>query len=497
MDLFENDILNEREKNKKIAKITLISIIIVVILCIAIFGAIVYLQSLKLKVDIDGVRTTIADDLFIIDENGKVYVSIKDIATLLQYEYFNGEYGKVSEDATKCYVKSKDEIATFEANSERIYKTPNTTNIEYEYYDVSEPVRIINEKLYIISDGVTIAFNSKFNYNQKSNTITIFSLPYLVQYYTTNILNYGYKELSSDFANQKALVYDMIVAKKDTGSYGVITADKKEILGAKYANIEFIENTKDFFVTTSAKKMGLMSNKAEPKINDEYDKIQLLDKDLELYLVENNSRKGVVDKNGKIVIYLEYDDIGLEKVEQYKSSDIKNRYLLFDNCIIVKQNDKWGMFDKTGKLILPIEYDRFGYIVSTSKDKAVNNLAVIPEYEAIVICKDKKYGLVNSIGDIIIPVALDKIYSITSSGKESFEMEYQGNTGDVIQYLEAHNVPKANYVKTNTGTGLENITVNNQTGNTSNNNVSSTNTTNEDASNNNVNNGIEEDTRTE
>ena len=70
-------------------------------------------------------------------------------------------------------------------------------------------------------------------------------------YYKANISNFGYSNLSEDFNDQKALVYGMLVASKETtNKYGVVDIrTNKEILSPRYNNIEFIENSKEFIIT--------------------------------------------------------------------------------------------------------------------------------------------------------------------------------------------------------------------------------------------------------
>lgn len=183
--------------------------------------------------------------------------------------------------------------------------------------------------------------------------------------------------------------------------------------------------------------MGILLATGATKIQPNYDDIKQIDKDLNLYLVKNNNKYGVINENGNIVIFLEYDNIGID-LAQFASNQIKNQYVLFDNCIPVQRDKKWGFFDKTGKQIIPVEYDGLGCIVGTQNSRTANNLLIIPEYEAIVVEKDKKYGIIDSVGKKLIDCALDAIYSITSSGKDTYYMVQGETTVEVINWLERH-----------------------------------------------------------
>jgi len=433
MDLLTNEPKIETDKNKKIIKFILIIVGILVILSIILVCLLFYLQTSTLKITVDGKSKSFEEGFFVF-ENDKVYVPIKDFAKLVGYEVFNGEYKKNTEDATKCYIESINEVATFSLGSNKIYKTePNGTN--YENFTIEEPVKNINGKLYISSEGIQIACNVKVNYIKESNSITIRTLPSLISSYTPGVIELGYEGISEDFSSQKAILKDLIVVQKENKKMGVINFNGEDVIGVKYTQITFMESTKEFVVKNEANKVGILSVKGEVKIPLENDELELLDNDLRLYLATSNGKKGVLDENGKVIIYKEYDEIGIEPT-LFSSNSIENKYLLFDNAIPVKKDGKYGLFDKTGKEILTLKYAGFGYVASTTKDKSVNNLLLLPEYEGIVLSMEygegqeklKKYGIVNSLGEEIVPFGLEEIYSITSQGKEEYFVIYQGNT---------------------------------------------------------------------
>ena len=127
-------------------------------------------------------------------------------------------------------------------------------------------------------------------------------------------------------------------------------------------------------------------------------------------------------------------------------------------------NSGGPLFDINGNKILDTQYEALGCTNSTVKEKVTNNVLIIPSYEAIVICKDKLYGLVDSTGKELIPCALTSVYTTITSGIEDYYMIYNGETKDVIEYLDTY-VKNTN---TNTGTnaGTENNTDNNVTNTT-------------------------------
>ena len=57
-----------------------------------------------------------------------------------------------------------------------------------------------------------------------------------------------------------------------------------------------------------------MLHDSTTKISPEYDDIKQIDKDSGLYLVKNNNKYGVINSKQSIVVYLEYDQIGINNL---------------------------------------------------------------------------------------------------------------------------------------------------------------------------------------
>jgi len=441
-----------KSKDSKTMKILVILMIIIVLISVGIIGAIYYLQSTEFKFLINGVASkNYKDDLFVFNGD-KIYISIKDMASFVDYTAYNGSYGnqeQYSEDSTKCYVEGKNEVASFELNSNIIYKITTDGKADYEYFEIDEPVIQLNNKLYTTVTGICKAYNITFSYNKSNNQISIYTLPYLVNYYENNNKN---SAISTSFNNQKAILYNLLIVSNESNTaslaqnnnnntslrYGVCTLDGQEIVGTKYQDIEFIESTQEFLVKTTNNKVGIITSTGTTKIQPQYDELKQIDKDSNLYLATNNEKQGVIQENGKTLIYLEYDKIGID-TQNYTVNDIKNPYLLFNNAIPVYQNGKWGFYDKTGKIIVPIEYDSLGCLVKSNTNINVNSIIIIPDIKGIVVCKKYEdmnlYGVVNYQGKTIVPIVLSSIYSITNSGRQEYYMINADNTINVIEWV--------------------------------------------------------------
>ena len=453
---------NNNENKVKSLKHSLIVIIIFAFLLI-IVAIVIYVYSINVatvqrKVLIDGTSNTKLandEDVFIV-ENDKVYTSIKLIADAIGYKFYPGEYQQYTEDESSCYVTNQKELVTFTAGSKEIRKYPQLSKSESQLFDLDEEVQDRKNSLYLSEKGMERAFNTIVKYTKDNNTISLTTLGYLTTNVTTQVKNaYLIKkegetennEMTESilFNNQKALLANLVVTQNDsTKLFGVTKTTNGEmnsIISERYKVIEFIEGANDFIVKTEDNKYGIIGNEGFPKIKPAYDEIQELDKDLGLYLVTSNGKQGVVNQNGNDIVYQEYDQIGLDADNGDKN--VKNRYLLYGNCIPVKLDKKWGLIDKNGNKILNIEYDGIGCKLSSTQANTTG-IVLIPDMEAIVVEQDmkkadgnsvvKKYGIVNSKGEKITDIAADSAYAITIDNKVTYYLSVDNQMIDIVEF---------------------------------------------------------------
>lgn len=457
MNLIDESVdYKKKDNSKKIARIILIFIALIIIAIISVLGVLMYIKNKELKLYIDGNVNDKVKNMMEVDEDGTVYFPVKDIASYLGYQSYNGEYTDKSEDANKCYVQNDNEIANFVLNSNKIYKLAlENSDGNYNYYYANKPVKAINGKLYISSDALANAFNLSFTYDTDSNRVYIYTMPYLIESYSAKVLDYGYDSISDNFINQKAVLNSMLVVTKNQGkSYAVIDLKGNAIIEAKYDNIEYLENTGDFLVTSN-NKVGIISSKRETKVQLLYDSLELVDSDSGLFIAKKDNKYGIIDSKGNIKVYIEYDEIGIDNTK-FEKNNIKNKYLLDNGMIPAKKDKYWGAFDKNGKTVLNFEYDSFGY-TATSNREAIN-LLIIPDYNLMVVCQNKKYALVSSTGDMVIRPVLDDVYMTISSGKKYYYMNVSDRKIDIVEFLDEQspNITKNSSNETNNNTTSEN-----------------------------------------
>ncbi len=486
MNLYEQqpNFENNKAKTKKLMIILGITIIILFILSIGLIFYISYIEKNKFKCYINNARVSIKSDTMIIDENkNNIYVSLEDIADKIGYTKNNGEYkDPYSEDVDKCYLQNKYETVSYITESNQIYKAilseSQSSDADYEYFEIDEPVFMSNNKMYTTIDGISKGCNLAYSYNKDNNTLKIYTMNYLSTSYAKTIpesAEIAAQDNVESYKNKKAILYDMIVVKNTAGKYGVKNSSNNTIIGEKYKSISFEEEEEEFIVETDDGKFGIIDKTGKTKITPDYTSIKLISKARGLYLVSKTSsaskmQYGIINKNERVIVYIEYEQIGISKSD-FPTNEIDNPYILFEKCIPVKRSNKWGLLDLNGNTIASLEFDSLGCLSNSSKNNQANSLVVIPEYEAIVVRKDGLYGLYNSSGkELILPLVTD-MYVINNSGENQYYLTYQGNTMNVIEYLK--NV-----------LGLEPVTNNSSNEKTNNSNNSSTNSSNEIANNN-------------
>ena len=461
MDLLENE---EQLQKKKKAKIIMIIIAVFIVILLVVSGVLAVqignIQNSKLKLVVDRQSKEIPANMFVI-ENNKLYINIKKFAEMVGYHTYNGDFKtKYSEDTTNCYISSgtdlttSDEVASYALNSASMYKQVQNLNnssvkedvtYDYEYFDLDEPVTLKSGELFTTIEGMEIGTNCMINHDTSNNTITVNTLDNIATTYASAFPNSavavdGDKVL---FNNKKALKEGLVVVESADKHYGVVDSEGEEIIGTKYASVEYKEGSREFTVRTDEGKMGILSADGKTKIEPNYTEIKQISKDLNYYLVKNDTKYGVINQNGNPVIYLEYDQIGIDE-DDFISNDIENPYILYDYCIPVMQSGKWGVFNIDGQIVIPLDYTTIGCINKTNKDFASNNVVIIPQYEAIVMgTADEKYAILSAQGDVYVPAVLDSVYSVTTSGEDDYFMTFtlqQEQDGKMVDVSERYNV---------------------------------------------------------
>ncbi len=441
IDLFEEEILKPKKK-KKMKSTTLILIIIVLLLILLIITmvSIVYLRGTILTITLDGNDAKSLQQIFIFEENNKVYMPIKRMAEYLQYDAFNGDYITKSEDQTKCYIQTQEELVSFTLNSNVLTKVVDGQSQQIK---IVEPIKEINGELCITSDGAQQAFNFKFYYDVENKNINIQTLQFLYSWYSNQAIKQGYLPIEQEvFANKTAILDDMLIVKGQNNAFGVIRTNGETILETKYDSIEYLRKTSDFLVGSNNKK-GIISVDRSTKVELIYDSIQrVTNKNDTFYVVGLSNQYGLLDVNGRTIIYPEYEQIGID-VNAYAQNGVTNGYVLYSRLVPVKRNGKWALFDIEGKHITNFVYDSFGCPVGKSDINRTYGVIEVYDYNLIVACKEGKYNLITLEGKELFDRAiLDYVYITISEGKQIYYITSGEITKELISFLQENGITK-------------------------------------------------------
>ena len=157
--------------------------------------------------------------------------------------------------------------------------------------------------------------------------------------------------------------------------FGMIDRDGNEVLPCKYLEVTNMYEGRFFAVDAKEGKAALFNNRYKRLTNFIYDKILLYQEDY--YIVVRDGGYYFLARDGK------------EKFGRYEEASG-----FYDGYSMVKRDGKYGIINKRGKVILPIEYDNSGY----------RSMEYIFSENLAMIEKDGKYGFVNKQGKIVIPL---------------------------------------------------------------------------------------------
>lgn len=413
-------------------------IILIIILIIMLLANMKQNASIVYTIELNGeVAKDVSFKDLLTSVEDKTYINIQEFAKFVGYDYHEGEYKAYVTDKNKCYVQGKDETASFYLDDNKVYKLPvNKLTEEYNEYVFEDKIISIEGKMYAPVDAITTAFNVIVELDE--TYFQAYTLDYMISFYDKKVKEWGYTGIEDQsFENDKALLYGYLIVKKEGGEYKVIDLEQKEITLDRYSNIQFSEYLQEFYVTdNTTKKAGVINLDGTIKINSDYESVVLLDKEKDLYLVRQNQKYGVVKGGNILVIFPEFDIIGLNN-----TNILSNKYILLDTLIPVCKGQKWGAYDKQGRKVIDIIYDGFGYDLNTidinGTKEIVEPIVEIKRANGIVVKKDGKYGLLDVTAKQLIKPLADSIYGISNivDEEEKYFMVYNGEKMNIVKEL--------------------------------------------------------------
>lgn len=248
-----------------------------------------------------------------------------------------------------------------------------------------------------------------------------------------NIVDIKYDSVGADGyynENEKYKKAGFIVGiKTQTGyQYGYINYKGKIVLEPEYNEINRVIEVKndDIYLLVFKNGQAGIYKENEIIINHLYDDIEYNIKN-ELFIVEKVSKQGVINKQGKIILKPEYEDIYIS-----------------NNKITATKDEKDYIFDMEGNIQ---EDEKEDAIISTENENYFiridenNNYSVVNKENEEII-PNKYYYIEYIFEDYFIVVDNMKTGVINIKNEEKVEKKY-----DVIQRIDNSNVIQANIVE--------------------------------------------------
>ena len=475
-ELFSSE-LAKTNKQKKTVLIIIIILSIILVFLIAATVAVKQKEANRFKTYYNGKEKIFSNTFMKQANDGTYYINIKEMAELEGYTYNPGEYKKYEETEESCNVSKDIEIVSLVAGRDYFYKTIDKTNAsEYtinnyaakagaknskysfpstaangsvETYEIEKPIELINGTLYAPVEIISDIFNVRVV--QKEKSISIQSLSYVYYKASQTITDAGYTTMSGDFEDVKALIYDMAVISNGTyqGVLSLVDASKL-IISTQYSELQFIQNSKEFLVTATgsnnSKTVGLISDEGKVIIKPtRYDQISVLSDKNGLYLVKSGQNYGVLDRNGDIVVYVDYQEIGLDNMSDFPLEDTTNASVLFEKFIPVVDNGKYGLYNIEGVETLKPVYDSFGYLVQNDESTKELNVLSIPAnlgIKGLVVKLNGYYGIYDMTTEALcVPCVFEKIYAETKANVTTYYLQAPGeNPVSLELFIEQNNL---------------------------------------------------------
>lgn len=473
MNLEESDSFKERlERNsrqKRGVVVTMVFCAFAIVILAIMIGVIKKQDAITMKVFVDKKQISMPKNLYVELEDGEKYINLVAMAEVIGgYKYNKGEYESYNETEESCYLQNNFEVLSVTADSPKyskyvkllegatlgIEEVEITTQLEENYredFALEKPVKLIEGTLFASIDNIEDMFNITIDW-ENPYRLRIYSLNYIVANTLTALSKNQstYTNISFEYENLRAMRDNYAIVGISQDLWGVISiVDGKEVIGTRYKNIQYVQNIKEFFVTSDKGYMGIINSTGKPivSLENEYDKIHLLDAEQRLYKVEKESQYGVINSYGDIVVHIENDEIGVD-ASLYNIEDINakiiNEDLLLGKYIPAKKinadgTEGVGLYNLNGEIVLNKSYE-LGYI-STASTKVgyERSVLIIPEsvgLNGIVISRNGQYGIFDGDkGEIVLTCVCSKVYSKTQSGETTYYIEYNDQDYNLKDYL--------------------------------------------------------------
>lgn len=233
-----------------------------------------------------------------------------------------------------------------------------------------------------------------------------------------------YDSISADNyydAQTKSKKAGFIVSKKTEEGYryGYIDSKGKKILKTEFTKISRVNEIQGeniYFVAYKNGQAGLMKNN-KCIANYEFENIEY-NLSNNLFIAQRNSKKGVMNIDGEIIVNTEYDDISFGG--EYINAEKDNELTILDVDGNKIQNNEIVSLSKTSdeNYYIAIDKDNLYAVLDKNKNNITNEKYDYIEYlgnSHFIVSKDRKSGVIDNNNNILINIQYNSVISVHAS----------------------------------------------------------------------------------
>lgn len=239
---------------------------------------------------------------------------------------------------------------------------------------------------------------------------------------------------------QEVYIHDQEILFSKRGKYGFVNRKTNQIIHLANERLIGFQNELGLFIRNE--KYGLLDLTGKTVVEPIYEYIDGMLKG-GFYLVTLGGKKGVLDKNGKEVIPLRYQELAYLKTKFVPQPvwvatldngkkcllDLDGKQLSMEvdaisnnsgdpTKIVFKQNNRMGVMNFSGEVLIPAVY-----------------AAIYTAYGYCIVSQDSLWGLVNEENKILLPIQYDFVNALSPTRfvvERGKERSLVSNLGEMI-----------------------------------------------------------------
>lgn len=423
-------------EKKKVIKILIIIFIIIAILAATTITILYFIKKSKFDYQISNVEEYNYSILYRDDKYGVIN---KEGEIVVEPTYINVQIPNPSKPLFICMSEYNQELGEYEnkvlnENKEQILTTydrisaisveSTDTNVPYEKsvlkYRKDGKYGLIdfegNEITKPIYDDIR-----GLDYKEGTLLVKQGELYGVININGAEMVEIKYDSVSADNyydSQTKSKNAGFIVSEKTEEGYryGYIDYKGKRILKPEFTKIERVNEIQGddiYFIAYKNGQAGLMKNN-KCLTNYEFESIEY-NLSNNLFIAQRNSKKGVMNTNGDIIVNTEYDELsfGGEYINAIKNDELT---ILDVNGNEIQNSDIVSLTKtKDSNYYIAIDKDNLYTVLDQNKNNLLNNKYDYIEYlgnSHFIVSKDRESGIIDSNDNVLLDIKYNSVISL-------------------------------------------------------------------------------------